>query len=91
MDYYLGGRLIGVGIVDEGNDALSSNYFYYDTEFLDRRLGIFSIMQEILLAQRLKKRYYYPGFYIEETGKMSYKKQFKPNQIFRKGRWEKFL
>ena len=91
MDYFLDRKLIGVGIVDEGNDALSSNYFYYDTDFLERRPGIFSIIQEIILAQRLKKQYYYLGFYIEETAKMSYKKIFRPNQILRKGRWETFL
>lgn len=91
MDYYLGGRLIGVGIVDEGRNALSSNYFYYDTDFLSRRLGVFSIMQEIFLARRMKKRYYYLGFYIEETRKMAYKKYFRPNQILHDGRWVNFL
>ncbi len=90
MDYYLGGRLIGVGIVDEGKDALSSNYFYYDTDFLDRRLGIFSILQEVELAQKLGKKYYYLGFYIEENPKMSYKKYFRPNQILDNGKWREF-
>ncbi len=91
MNYYRTDHLIGVGIVDEGRDALSSNYFYYDTAFLERRPGIFSIIQEILLAQRLKKRFYYLGFYIAETEKMSYKKFFRPNQILRNNRWETFL
>jgi leucyl-tRNA---protein transferase len=91
MDYYLGGRLIGVGIVDEGRDSLSSNYFYYDTDFLDRRLGVFSILSEIALACSLKKKYYYLGFYIEETPKMCYKKHFRPNQIFKDGEWKDFL
>jgi len=91
MDYFLDRKLIGVGIVDEGNDALSSNYFYYNTDVLERRPGIFSIIQEIILAQRMKKQYYYLGFYIEETAKMSYKKFFRPNQILRNGRWETFL
>ena len=91
MNYVLDGKLIGVGIVDEGNDALSSNYFYYDTDVLERRPGIFSVMQEIFLAQKLKKRFVYLGFYTAETEKMSYKKYFRPNQILRKGRWEAFL
>lgn len=91
MNYYLHNRLIGVGIVDEGDDALSSNYFYYDTDHLDRRLGIFSILQEIALARTLAKKYYYLGFYIEENPKMSYKKYFRPNQVFRDGRWTSFI
>jgi len=91
MDYYLGDRLIGVGIVDEAEDCLSSNYFYYDTDFLDRRLGVFSILKEILLARVMQKKYYYLGFYIEETAKMSYKKLFRPNQVLEKEVWAEFL
>jgi arginine-tRNA-protein transferase len=90
MDYYLGDRLIGVGIVDEGADALSSVYFYYDTGYFRRSPGVFSILQEIALAQAMKKRYYYLGFYVEETPKMSYKKLFRPNQLFEDGRWKTF-
>ncbi len=91
MEYYLNDKLVGVGIVDEGVDSLSSNYFYYDTEYLDRRLGIFSILKEIELAQKLEKKYYYLGFYIEENPKMSYKKYFKPNQILETGVWKSFM
>lgn len=90
VDYLLKNRLIGVGIVDVTKNALSSNYFYYDTDYLQRRPGIFSILQEIYLAHVLRKKYYYLGFYIEENPKMSYKKFFRPNQIFVKGRWRNF-
>ncbi|MEJ2683287.1 MAG: arginyltransferase [Candidatus Sulfobium sp.] len=90
MDYYLDGRLVGVGIVDEGSDSLSSNYFYYDPECLDRSLGVFSILQEISLALSMKKQFYYLGFYIEEISRMSYKKFFRPNEVLEKGRWRGF-
>lgn len=90
MNYYLGDKLVGVGIVDEGRDALSSNYFYYDTDHLDRRLGIFSILQEISLARSLGKKYHYLGFYIQDNPKMSYKKFFRPNEIYVNGKWEEF-
>ena len=91
MDYYEGDKLIGVGIVDEAKDSLSSNYFYYDTDYLARRPGVFSILKEIFLARVMEKKYYYLGFYIEETAKMSYKKLFRPNQIFEKSLWREFL
>lgn len=91
MDYYDGDTLIGVGIVDEADDALSSNYFYYDTDYLDKRLGVLSILKEIFLARVMEKKYYYLGFYIEKTAKMSYKKYFRPNQIYEKSRWREFL
>jgi len=91
MEYYLDDKLVGVGIVDEGNDSLSSNYFYYDTNYLDRRLGIFSILKEIELAQDMGKKYYYLGFYIEDNSKMSYKKYFRPNQVLENREWTEFL
>ena len=91
MNYYLGERLIGVGIVDVAKDALSSNYFYYDTAYLSRRLGIYSVIQEIFLTRIMRKRYYYLGFYIAETEKMAYKKFFRPNQILRNNRWMPFM
>ena len=91
MDYYDGDVLIGVGIVDAAEDSLSSNYFYYDTRHLDRRLGVFSILKEILLARVMEKKYYYLGFYIEETTKMSYKKLFRPNEIYEETQWRGFL
>jgi arginyl-tRNA--protein-N-Asp/Glu arginylyltransferase len=91
MDYYLGGRLVGVGIADAGRDAVSSNYFYYDTDYLERRPGVFSILREIALARSMRKKYYYLGLYIEETAKMSYKKFFRPNQVYEKGKWRDFI
>jgi arginyl-tRNA--protein-N-Asp/Glu arginylyltransferase len=91
MDYFIGERLIAIGVVDEGEDALSSAYFYYDTGHLDRRPGIFSILKEISLARALRKKYYYLGFCIDETPKMSYKKFFRPNQVYEDGGWKDFL
>jgi arginyl-tRNA--protein-N-Asp/Glu arginylyltransferase len=91
MDYFLGDTLVGVGIADVGADSLSSVYFYYDIGYLGRRLGVFSVLREIALAQSIGRRYYYLGFYIEETPKMSYKKSFRPNQVYRDGRWISFM
>lgn len=90
MDYYLDSRLLGVGIVDVAKDALSTNYFYYDTDFLNRRPGVLSAVNEIFLAQKMGKKYYYLGYYIKENPKMSYKKFFRPNQLLRGEQWEQF-
>lgn len=89
--YYTGRRLVAVSIIDEARDALSSNYFYYDPDLLDRRLGIFSIMKEIEYAQARGKTFYYLGFYIENCQKMSYKKYIRPNQILDEKIWKPFI
>lgn len=91
MDYYLDDRLVGVGIVDEGPDSLSSNYFYYDAACPGKRLGVFSVLKEISLAVARRKKFYYLGFYIEEISRMSYKKSFRPNEVLGKSGWKKFM
>ncbi|HMK44918.1 MAG TPA: arginyltransferase [Dissulfurispiraceae bacterium] len=87
MNYYLGERLVGTGIIDIASDAVSANYFYYDTDFLKRRLGIFSILQEIALARALGKTYYYLGFLIRDNPKMAYKEGFVPHELLINGQW----
>ncbi len=91
IHYYLKDRLIGVSVIDEGKNAISSNYFYYDPDLLDRRLGIFSILKEIEYAESQGKEFYYLGFYIENCQKMAYKKNIRPNEILSSGKWTSFL
>lgn len=91
IDYFLGETLVGVGVVDIGAGAMSSNYFYYDTSFPGRRLGVFSVLEEVNLCRLLGTRYYYLGFCIEETNAMSYKRFFRPNQVLRQGIWMDYL
>jgi len=85
-----GEKLIGVSVLDEARDALSSNYFYYDTDYLPVRPGVFSILKDIEFAASLGKRFYYLGFYIADLPKMSYKKHFRPNQVLDGGEWKEF-
>ncbi len=47
MNYYLGDRLIAVGVVDITPQVLSSVYFFYDPEFEDYNLGTFGALVEI--------------------------------------------
>lgn len=89
MNYHVGGRLIGVGIVDEAQNALSSVYFYYDPEELYRRPGIFSMLREIELCALLGKRYHYLGYYVRNHPKMHYKTEFQPHEILVRGQWQR--
>ena len=91
IDFYLKNLLIGVSIIDTAQDGLSANYFFYDTDYLTRRLGIFSALIEIGIARELGKKFYYPGFFIENISKMSYKKYFRPNQILVDDKWLVFM
>lgn len=91
MDYYLGEKLIGVGIVDRSKNCISTNYFYYSMDYPKQRLGVFSLLKEIEYAKSQNLKYHYLGFYIANVQCMSYKNEYKPNQILTKAGWADFL
>jgi leucyl-tRNA---protein transferase len=89
--YYLGSgigrRLIATGYLDILEDGLSSVYFAFDPDEGSRSLGTYSIMMEAELCARLGLHWYYLGFYVPGSRKMSYKRNFRPNQIALEGEW----
>jgi hypothetical protein len=66
MQYLVGERLVGVGIVDLGGRSLSSVYFYFDPDEGKRSLGTFSVLAELAWWRRQKGRYHYLGLYVED-------------------------
>lgn len=88
---YQNGHLIGVSILDKSQDSISSAYFYWDPNFTDRALGVFSALAEISFAQQVGVKHLYLGFYINKISNMSYKKYFRPSQLLINGEWVDFL
>ena len=88
MRYYLKGRLIGLGWIDQMPNSLSSVYFAFDPEFSSRSLGSYSILRQIELAGELGKDWLQLGFWVEHSQKMSYKCNFKPCEILVNERWQ---
>jgi arginyl-tRNA--protein-N-Asp/Glu arginylyltransferase len=85
VQYRDGDRLVGVSIVDMGQQGLYSHYFFYDLLERKRRLGIFSFLQEIAWCQQLGLPYLYIGFLNEQTPALSYKGQFANLEVLRPG------
>jgi arginine-tRNA-protein transferase len=79
-EYYVDNKLAGVGFIDISSNALSSVYFVYRNEFLNLRLGTFSIINETFFALKLGLNYYYLGYYIKNNKSMSYKNSFFINE-----------
>ncbi|MCC6153242.1 MAG: arginyltransferase [Candidatus Hydrogenedentes bacterium] len=75
------GQLVGLGVIDELPDALSTVNFFYDPSVAKWSPGTFSALAEIELARQWGKSYYYLGYYIAACKTMNYKSRFKPNQI----------
>lgn len=81
IQYVQEGRLVGVGLVDLLDDAISSVYFYHDPVWRERGPGTFSILTEIDLARRTGRRHLYLGYGIHECPSMAYKFRFGPHEI----------
>jgi len=81
VGYYLSGKLVALGFLDQGNNSLSSVYFIYDPDYLKRGLGVFGVLREIELASHLELEFYYLGYYIKSHHKMCYKGRFGPHQL----------
>ena len=75
------GRLLAVGLCDEGADFLSTVYCYFDPAESRRSLGTFSALWEIQFAQSRAIGYYYMGYVIAECRAMRYKAAFRPFEL----------
>ena len=81
MSYHADGKLVGVGLVDEMPDSISSTYFYFDPEFGGLSLGVYSALCEISLAAQLGKQYLYLGYRVAGCKSLVYKSGFRPHEI----------
>jgi arginyl-tRNA--protein-N-Asp/Glu arginylyltransferase len=90
MQYLVGERLVGVGIVDLGARSLSSVYFYFDPDEGKRSLGTFSVLAELAWWRRQKGRYHYLGLYVEDCRHLVYKARFFPHERRVGGVWTRF-
>ena len=81
LDYYAGDRLVGVGLVDETPNALSSVYFYYHPEWRDRSLGTASVLFELAHAAERGRSHLYLGFRVQACLSTAYKSAFRPHEL----------
>lgn len=80
-------KIIGVAVTDILNDGLSAIYTYFDPTLHKRALGVFSILWQIEEAKRRNLPYLYLGYWIKGCGKMSYKINYRPLEVFIKDHW----
>ena len=89
MRYYLGDRLVGLGVVDLGRAAASSVYFYFDPDPEVSRLspGVVSVLQEIDLCRQTGREHLYLGLYVGDCRHLSYKADYHPHERLEDGDW----
>jgi arginine-tRNA-protein transferase len=81
-EFRIGGKLVGAGFLNLSDQGISSVYFVYRTDLLERSFGIFSMLAEIEYAKMQGLTFYYPGYWIKENSHMNYKGAFRPRQAY---------
>ncbi|KAF7278946.1 hypothetical protein GWI33_007810 [Rhynchophorus ferrugineus] len=58
QQYWIGEKLIAVGVIDILPGCVSSVYFFYDPDYSNLSLGTYGILREIQLVERLRNMRY---------------------------------
>ena len=87
MRYWDEENLIAAAWIDMLPHSISSVYCAYDPVYAQRSLGILSILRQIELCLELQKPWLYLGFYVQESPRMRYKKNFHPCQTLINREW----
>lgn len=90
LRYCMADELIGVAIVDRGEDALSAVYCYYDPSQAKLSPGTYSVLKLIHLCRSWGLRYLYLGLYIGVCKPMTYKATYFPHERLVQGEWRRF-
>ncbi|MBX2849410.1 MAG: arginyltransferase [Acidiferrobacterales bacterium] len=85
---HLDDELIGISVLDQFDGGLSAVYTFFDPDFSNRSLGTFAILYSVKLARMHDIAFVYLGYWIDQSQKMDYKRQFKPLQGFIDKKWQ---
>jgi arginine-tRNA-protein transferase len=81
LAYYLGNKLVAVGIVDETPHAFSSVYFFFHPDCARLSLGVASVLMEIQLARQRGRAHLYLGYRVRDCASLVYKGTFGPHEL----------
>lgn len=88
VEFRAAGELRMVSLIDRVEDGLSAVYTFFDPDLPQRSLGVYNILWQIELARSLGLAYLYLGYWIEDSRKMAYKRQYQPLQGLIDGHWQ---
>jgi len=84
------GVLNAVALTDRISDGLSGVYKFFSPDKSQLSPGTFVILWHIERARALGLPYFYLGYWISQSPKMSYKARFKPLEILTDSGWKEF-
>ncbi len=84
------GRLVGAGIFDETDVALSAVYFYFDPDLAGRSPGVYNVLWLVEECARRGRPWLYLGYFVRGSATMEYKAGYCPHQLLAgaEGEWE---
>jgi leucyl-tRNA---protein transferase len=88
-EFCLAGEVVMVSLVDRLMDGLSAVYTFYEPDLPRRGLGVYSVLTQVELARRMGLPYLYLGYWIAESPKMAYKRNYRPLEGYREGQWQR--
>jgi len=80
--------LIAASITDIMRDGLSMVYSFFDPEAKNRSLGTYMILDHIARAMELGLPHVYLGYWVENSPKMAYKRDFTPLEVLSGDTWD---
>jgi len=83
----LEGRLIGISVIDQFHGGLSAVYTFFDPQYSNRSIGTYAILYLIKLARSHYIPYVYLGYWVNNSPKMNYKRNFKPLEGYQNRVW----
>ncbi|MGH8504526.1 MAG: arginyltransferase [Stenotrophobium sp.] len=81
--------LLAVAVVDRLADALSAVYTFFDPAASKRSLGTYAVLAQIAHAREQGLAHLYLGYWVSESQKMAYKKNFQPLELLRGLDWQR--
>jgi arginine-tRNA-protein transferase len=86
-EFRLAEKLLAVVVLDRLEDGLSAVYTFFDPDYAQRSLGVFTILWSIQETRRQGLDWLYLGYWIASSPKMRYKSEYQPQEHFQHGRW----
>ena len=84
------GELQGAALTDTLSDGISGVYTFFSPNYSTRSLGTFLILSQIFRTQKLDLPYFYLGYWVQQSPKMSYKQRFLPMEILTESGWSDY-
>jgi len=90
FEFRLQQQLVAMAVSDVLNDGMSAVYTFFDPRLSKRILGAYAILWQIEEARRRGLDWLYLGYWIENSPKMKYKGDYRPQQRLIDGRWRDY-